>query len=85
MQIAAYEYFSKLYGRALGVVKGKNTKKKSEEEESALGQWKNRLFYACADADGGVLPSEVEKIKKWNVSDFLEMLEYKMEYADSRR
>jgi hypothetical protein len=85
LQVIAYEYFSKSYGRTFGVIKGKPSKRDISGSNTAFGQWKHKLYFAASDGNGGLVPSEIERIKSWSVSDFLDLVEYKLEDADSRR
>jgi hypothetical protein len=41
-------------------------------------------MFAALGADGELLPSEVEKIKRWRLTDFFDLLEIKIQYAEQR-
>jgi hypothetical protein len=41
-------------------------------------------MFAAQGADGELLPSEVEKIKRWRLTDFFDLLEIKIQYAEQR-
>lgn len=41
-------------------------------------------MFAAQGADGSLLPSEVAQLKKWSLTDFFDLVEIKMEYAEER-
>lgn len=42
------------------------------------------IMFAAQGADGSLLPSEVALLKKWSLTDFFDLVEIKMEYAEER-
>lgn len=42
------------------------------------------LMFAAQGADGALVPSEVDRVKKWRLTDFFDLVEIKMEYAEAR-
>ena len=55
---------------------------KGKGAESALPAWKSRLFWATETGFGGVAPSEIDRLKKWKVADFFDLLTNRIEYAN---
>lgn len=43
------------------------------------------MYFAATDGYGVVVPSEVVNVKSWNITDFFELLEYKLEDAERRK
>lgn len=41
-------------------------------------------MFAAQGADGAIVPSEVERVKKWRLTDFFDLVEVKLEYAEAR-
>lgn len=41
-------------------------------------------MFAAQGADGELLPSEVERVKRWRLTDFFDLLEVKLGYAEQR-
>ena len=42
------------------------------------------LMFAAQGTDGELLPSEVERVKRWRLTDFFDLLEVKLGYAEQR-
>jgi hypothetical protein len=40
-------------------------------------------MYAAQGADGSILPSELARVKVWGLTDFFDLLEVKLLYADA--
>ena len=83
MQTYAAHYFSRSYRRVFGEATEKRPSK-STSGGVALPRWKSQLMFAAQGADGALLPSEVEKIKRWRLTDFFDLLEVKIQYAEQR-
>lgn len=41
-------------------------------------------MFAAQGADGALLPSEVERVKQWKLTDYFDLLEVKLQYAEQR-
>lgn len=41
------------------------------------------MMYAAQGADGSLLPSELARVKSWRLTDFFDLLETKLLYADA--
>lgn len=81
MQTYANYYFSGSYQRVFGA----NDKgRPSKGGGVSLPKWKSMIMFAAQGADGSLLPSEVALLKKWSLTDFLDLVEIKMEYAEER-
>ena len=81
LQVCSYEYYSRSYRATFAPPKSGG---RGKGGESSFGQWKQRLFFAASDSNGGVLPCELARVKQWSVGEFLELLEYKLEEAENR-
>ena len=82
MQAYANNYFSESYRRVFGA-DGKGRPNKGGGGGS-IPKWKSMLMFAAQGADGSLLPSEVALLKKWSLTDFFDLVEIKMEYAEER-
>lgn len=40
-------------------------------------------MFAAQGADGSLLPSELALLKRWSLTDFFDLLETKLEYAEA--
>ena len=83
MQTYANNYFSGSYQRVFGAT-DKSRPSKGGGGGVSLPKWKSMLMFAAQGADGSLLPSEVALLKKWSLTDFFDLVEIKMEYAEER-
>lgn len=39
-------------------------------------------MFAAQGSDGSILPSELARVKQWRLTDFFDLVEIKIEYAE---
>ena len=83
MQTYANHYYSESYRRVFGAT-DKGRPSKGGSGGGGIPKWKSMLMFAAQSADGSLLPSEVAQLKKWSLTDFFDLVEIKMEYAEER-
>ena len=82
MQTFANHYYGRAYRRVFGTdAKSRPSKGNGGIE---LPRWKSLLMFAAQGTDGELLPSEVERVKRWRLTDFFDLLEVKLGYAEQR-
>lgn len=83
MQKYSVEYFSKSYRRVFGTDDKTKRATKGGGNGVELPRWKSLLMYAAQGADGSLLPSELARVKGWRLTDFFDLVETKLLYADA--
>ena len=81
MQTYANAYFGKSYRRVFGGTTKARPAKSSTG--ASIPKWKSMLMFAAQGADGSLLPTELALLKRWSLTDFFDLLETKLEYAEA--